>query len=115
MIISEKNQKDAPISTISIGINKDSTKFSGVSGMCYSNNSDQLILTVSTENTHNNVDDGAIGKSYLWIVKNMSSKKKWKAINPDKIIDLLKTLTISLKDKKSNQLVLQKKHQVFCI
>lgn len=83
-----ENQKDAPISTISIGINKDSTKFSGVSGMCYSNNSDQLILTVSTENTHNNVDDGAIGKSYLWIVKNMSSKKKWKAINPDKIIDL---------------------------
>lgn len=83
-----KNQRDAPISTIAIGINSDSSKFSGVSGMCYSNKSDQLILTVSTENTHNNVDDGAIGKSYLWIIKNLTSKKKWKAINPDKIIDL---------------------------
>ena len=81
-------QRDAPISTIAIGINSDSSKFSGVSGMCYSNKSDQLILTVSTENTHNNVDDGVIGKSYLWIIKNLSSKKKWKAINPNKIIDL---------------------------
>lgn len=82
------NQKDCPISTIAIGTNKDSATFNGVSGICYSNKSDQLILTVSTENTHNNVDDGAIGKSYLWIVKDLSSKKKWKAINPDKIIDL---------------------------
>ena len=114
-----ENQKDAPISTISIGINKDSTKFTAKELektvlVCYSNKSDQLILTVSTENTHNNVDDGAIGKSYLWIVKNMSSKKNGKLLIPTRLL-ILKTLTISLKDKKSNQLVLQKKHQVFCI
>ncbi|MEO5946871.1 MAG: hypothetical protein ABIP79_08645 [Chitinophagaceae bacterium] len=83
-----EKQRDAPISTIAIGTNNDSSKFSGVSGICYSNKSDQLILSVSTEETYNTVDDGTIGKSYLWIVKNLSSKKKWKAINPEKIIDL---------------------------
>lgn len=83
-----ENQRDAPISTIAIGTNNDSTKFNGLSGMCYSNKSDQLILTVSTEDTRNNVDDGTIGKSYLWIVKKLSSKKRWAAINPDELIDL---------------------------
>lgn len=83
-----ESQTNAPISTIAIGITKDSTKFSGISGMCYSNKSDQLIFSVSTEETYNNVDDGTIGSSYLWIVKNISSKKKWKAINPEKIIEL---------------------------
>jgi hypothetical protein len=34
------------------------------------------------------MDDGAIGKSYLWIIKNISAKRKWKAINPDQVIDL---------------------------
>ena len=66
----------------------DSTTFKGVSGLVYSAKSDMLICTVSTEDTRNSMDDGAIGKSYLWIVKNFSAKKKWRAINPDKIIDL---------------------------
>lgn len=83
-----QQQEGAAITTISIGGNNDSTKFSGISGLSYSNKSDRLVLTVSTEDTKNNIDDGAIGKSYLWIIKNLSSKKKWKAINPDKVIDL---------------------------
>ena len=45
-------------------------------------------MTVSTEDTRNSMDDGAIGKSYLWIIKNITTKKRWKAVNPDKIIDL---------------------------
>ena len=59
--------------------------------MDYAPKNDKLILTVSTENTYSNISDGSIGKSYLWIVKNISAKKNWKAINPDKIIDLEKT------------------------
>jgi hypothetical protein len=66
----------------------DSLSFQGVSGLAYSAQSDALICTVSTEDTRNSLDDGAIGKSYLWIIKNISSKRRWKAINPDKIIDL---------------------------
>ena len=53
--------------------------------------SDMLVLTVSTEDTRNSLDDGAIGKSYLWIINSISSKKRWKAINPDRIIDLDET------------------------
>ncbi len=83
-----KDQTNAPISLILAGSNTDSTLFNGVSGITYAKKSDRLLLTVSTEDTRNNMDDGAIGKSYLWIVENISAKKKWKAINPDKIIDL---------------------------
>lgn len=83
-----KDQTNARLIIIPVGSNTDSSFFNGVSGLAYSTKSDRLIITVSTEDTRNNMDDGAIGKSYLWIVKNISSKKGWKAINPDEIIDL---------------------------
>ena len=83
-----EDQANAPISIILVGSNTDSTLFSGVSGFSYTKKSDRLVLTVSTEDTRNTMDDGAIGKSYLWIIENISAKKKWKAINPDHVIDL---------------------------
>lgn len=86
-----KQQISADINTVLIGTNTDSSSFSGVSGIGYARKSDCLILTVSTEDTHNTIDDGAIGKSYLWFINNISSKKNWKAINPDMIIDLEST------------------------
>ncbi len=82
------NQLETAITAIRFGIQTDSSSFSGVSGLEYSSLSDRLIATVSTEATANAMDDGAIGKSYLWIVKNFSLKSKWKAINPDEVIDL---------------------------
>ncbi len=85
-----KDQLQSPFTLIQIGANADSATFNGVSGAAYAARSDQLILTVSTEDTRNSMEDGAIGKSYLWIVTNISSKKKWTAINPNKIIDLEK-------------------------
>lgn len=92
LIITKKdfwiNQANAPISLIHLGTNTDSTVFNGVSGLAYSIKTDKLLITVSTEDTRNNIDDGTIGKSYLWIVDNISAKKKWKAINPNTIIDL---------------------------
>jgi len=86
-----KDQLLSPITLIRVGVNTDSTIFNGVSGLAYATKTDQLLLTVSTEDTRNNLDDGTIGKSWLWIVKNISSKKRWKAINPNEIIDLEKT------------------------
>jgi hypothetical protein len=83
-------QNTSPVSTLLVGVNTDSTQFNGISGMAYAKKSDRLILTVSTEDTRNNVDDGAIGKSYLWIIKNITGKRNWKAINPDQVIDLEK-------------------------
>lgn len=85
-----EKQELSPVTSIMIGTNTDSTVFNGVSGMAYASKSDQLILTVSTEDTRNNIDDGAIGKSYLWLIKSISSKKNWKAINPNRVIDLEK-------------------------
>lgn len=82
------NQSEASLTPIRFGVNDDSTSFTGVSGLEYSSLSDWLIATVSTESTTNAMQDGAIGKSYLWLVKNFSSKSNWKAINPDEVIDL---------------------------
>lgn len=83
-----KNQDRTPIAVVSLGGNTDTAKFSGVSGIDYCRKSDRLILTVSTEDTRSSHEDGAIGKSYLWIIENISSKKGWKAINPNQVIEL---------------------------
>ena len=82
------DQSHATTSIIMVGANTDSSTFQGVSGLAYASGSDRLILSVSTENTHSSVDDGVIGKSFLWIIENISSKLKWEGINPNKIIDL---------------------------
>ncbi len=92
LIFTENNfwedQTIAPIKIIKAGANYDTTFFSGVSGLEYSALSDNLLLTVSTENTYNTFDDGAIGKNYLWIINNISNKRNAAALNPNKIIDL---------------------------
>ena len=67
---------------------KDTASFKGVSGLCYARESDQLILTVSTENTRNSYDDGAIGKSYLWIIDNISTKINDRTLGAKRVIDL---------------------------
>lgn len=83
-----EDQEQSAITLIPIGTNTDSSFFNGVSGLAYATKSDRLLLTVSTEDTRNSLDDGTIGKSYLWIVNSISSKRNWKAINPNLIIDL---------------------------
>lgn len=66
----------------------DTSSFNGVSGLAYSAKSDKLFLTVSTEMTASSYEDGAIGKSYLWIINNVSEKKLTDGLKADKIIDL---------------------------
>ena len=46
------------------------------------------ILTVSTEDTRSSYDDGAIGKSYLWITEKISTKINDKALGNIRVIDL---------------------------
>lgn len=112
-----ENQETAIFKLIRTGANSDTSSFSGVSGMDYSLRTDQLLLTVSTEDTPNSYDDGAIGKSYLWIIDNMSSKKELEGINPGKIIDLeeidlrfkgqkIESVCIIAEDKDKKELVL---------
>lgn len=86
-----EKQELTAIRIIKVGANTDTAFFAGVSGLDYSYSTDQLLLTVSTENTRNSYEDGTIGKSYLWIINDISSKRKLDAVNPDQIIDLEKT------------------------
>jgi hypothetical protein len=112
-----ENQETAIFKLIKAGANGDTSFFNGVSGMDYSHRTDQLLLTVSTEDTHNSYDDGAIGKSYLWIINNISSKKELEGINPNRIIDLeeidsrfkgqkIESVCIVAESKKEKELVL---------
>jgi len=82
------NDSSFQISIIPFEAQKDTATFKGISGLCYAKESDQLIMTVSTEDTRNSYEDGAIGKSYLWIINNISNKLDSKTISTDKIIDL---------------------------
>ena len=75
---------------IPFALQKDTTSFKGISGLSYSKLNDQLIMTVSTEDTRSVHEDGAIGKSYLWVINNISNKLNSKSINADKVIDLEK-------------------------
>jgi hypothetical protein len=81
-------QDSAFIKIIKAGTNSDTASFKGISGLEYSKMSDRLLITVSTENTASSVGDGTIGKSYLWMIDNISSKKNMTAVNPNRIIDL---------------------------
>ena len=83
-----RNQGTTSIRVMKLGANTDTASFSGASGLDYSYKSDRLFLTVSTENTYSSFADGAIGKSYLWIIDNLSSKRRLAAINPNRVIDL---------------------------
>ena len=85
------DQNRCPLNLVKVGVNEDSANFQGVSGLSYARRSDKLILAVSTEDTRSVYEDGAIGKSYLWIIDNISTKRRWKAINPNRIIDLEET------------------------
>ena len=82
------NQETAEIKIMKLGAGTDSASFSGVSGLDYSYRSDRLFLTVSTENTYSTTTDGTIGKSYLWVIDNITSKRRLTAINPNRVIDL---------------------------
>jgi hypothetical protein len=49
-------------------------QLAGVSGLDYSDDHETLLLTISTEDTPNAIDDGPIGKSYLGIIDNFFRK-----------------------------------------
>jgi len=82
------NDSSFQISIIPFEVQKDTASFKSISGLCYVKESDKLIMTVSTENTKNSYDDGEIGKSYLWMINNISNRLNSKTIGPDRIIDL---------------------------
>ena len=82
------NDSNIQISIIPFPSQKDTASFRGISGLCYAKESDKLIMTVSTEDTKSSYEDGTIGKSYLWIIDDISTKIKNKALGLKRVIDL---------------------------
>jgi hypothetical protein len=85
-----RNPDSADFKMVRAGTNSDTAFFNGISGLEYAAGSDKLLLTVSRENTYNSFSDGSIGKSYLWIINDITTRKRFTHINPDRIIDLEK-------------------------
>jgi hypothetical protein len=83
-----EKQDSAAIKVVRVGTNTDTSLFNGVSGLDYAAGADKLILTISSENTFNSYEDGSIGKSYLWVINDITNRKRVSHINPDLIIDL---------------------------
>lgn len=112
-----EKQVSAAIRIVKVGINADTSSFTGISGLDYSYATDQLLITTSTENTYSSYADGSIGKSYLWIINDISSKRRLDAMNPDRIIDLeeldarfkghkIESVCIVAENKKEKELIL---------
>jgi hypothetical protein len=66
----------------------DSSSFQGISGLAYGSINDALVMTASTEQTTNSFEDGAIGKSYIWIIKKLFSTVGKAELSPEIVIDL---------------------------
>ena len=64
------------------------TSFAGLSGLDYSKENDRLYLTFSIEKTNSSTGDGEIGKSFLCIIENMSTKLTAGTLALDRIVDL---------------------------
>jgi hypothetical protein len=95
----------------------DSSSFQGISGLAYSMRNDALIMTASTEQTASSLADGAIGKSYIWIIKKLSYAIGKAELSPDIVIDFeeidpvfkgqkIESVTILNETKESLRLVL---------
>lgn len=110
-----EKQSTCSYKKIPININIDTSFFNGVSGLCYSSASDKLFLSISTEETKNNTDDGEIGKSYLCILNNVSSLKNNTTITPSKIINLEKIDPQFRKQKIESVCILEEKDDHFIL
>jgi hypothetical protein len=85
-----KDPDSVDFKLVQAGSNTDTAFFNGISGLEYAAGSDKLLVTVSTENTYNSYTDGSIGKSFLWIINDITTRKRFTHVNPDRIIDLEK-------------------------
>ncbi len=104
------NQETAPIKLVKFGFQKDSS-FSGISGLSYSNKTGHLYGTLSIENTTNSFEDGSIGSSSIFILKDVLQKQNLSAVNPNVQIDLSK-LDPKLNKQKIEALTILKEEDI---
>ncbi len=78
----------------------------GISGLTYVPSSDLLLFTASEEETFSAAADGAIGNSYVGLIKNVSTKLSSNKIKVEDIIPL-NTVSASLKKKKIESIAVE--------
>ena len=82
-----KRQQEASIKLIKVNL-PTTEHFTGISGLHYVIASDVLFFVASTELTENSYDDGAIGKSYIGWVRNMSKVMNDRELSVSNWVDL---------------------------
>lgn len=83
-----QHQQDAPVSIATLDIPFTLPGFAGVSELCYVEQQDILLLTLSSEATANAYDDGVIGDSYIAWVNNCSQQLHAGTISLNGIVNL---------------------------
>jgi hypothetical protein len=73
--------------------------FAGVSELCYIGSKDMLFCTLSSEETANTYDDGAIGDSYIGWINHFSKKIRQPNIAFDEMINLSNVHQSFIKEK----------------
>ncbi len=69
-----KRQHDAPIALSRLLLPTSNSGITGVSELCYVASKDLLLMTLSSEQTANAYEDGAIGDSYIGWIHSVSTK-----------------------------------------
>lgn len=83
-----KRQRDAPIALCGLRLPKSNSGITGVSELCYVASKDLLLMTLSSEQTANAYEDGAIGDSYIGWIHSISTKMNQPELKLDGMVNL---------------------------
>lgn len=81
-------QLTAPVQVCKLILPETNREVLGVSELCYVPSSDRLLLTLSSEQTNNAYEDGAIGDSYIGWMNSFSTKMNGAELTLDGMINL---------------------------
>lgn len=104
LIITDRNfwehQDDAKLFVRKLLVSDDhSAGILGLSELCYIDEKDMLLITLTSEATDNAYDDGAIGNSYIGWITNASTRLKADALKLDGMVSLADIDPVFKKEK----------------
>jgi hypothetical protein len=83
-----KRQDEADLQILSVELPLQTTDVVGISEICYAKETDTLLISFSSEHTHNAYDDGTIGNSYIGWIQDITKKIKATSLSVDHIVNL---------------------------
>jgi hypothetical protein len=103
------HQEDAKLEVRKLTLPHNTAELLGLSELCYIASMDLLLVTLTSEDTNNAFDDGAIGNSFLGWVTNAGSKINAEAIPIEEILDL-STVAPALAQQKIEGICVESLH-----